>query len=387
MVGTIITAALFIATPALVFFLCRRVPSLGKIGPIFILYLLGAVIGNTGILPQGHGEIQEALSNVCVPLSIPLLLMSSRINWKSSGKSLLAIGCGFLSALLAVILAYLILGKGMSTPEDPEAGIKLGAMMAGTYTGGTVNMASIQRMLDVDEGTFVIANTADMAVSFVYLMALLGFGIRIFRKILPKGEMEGTDSGEIGDNCIGGNKKGKGLRDGILSVALSGAIVGISYLAAKYLDTLSEQDTFMMIFILSVTTLGIAASYLGFPENKESGSTVGMYLIYIFSMVVSSMADFSQISVEGSARVVGFLSISVFGSLFIHTLLSKLMKIDADTMVITSVSLINSPPFVPVISEAMGNKKVMVTGLTAGIMGYALGNYLGIGIYNLLALL
>jgi uncharacterized membrane protein len=172
-----------------------------------------------------------------------------------------------------------------------------------------------------------------------------------------------------------------------VSVAISGVIVGISYFAATYLDTLSEQDTFMMVFILSVTTLGIAASYLGFPENKESGSTVGMYLIYIFSMVVSSMADFSQISVEGSARVVGFLSISVFGSLFIHTLLSKLMKIDADTMVITSVSLINSPPFVPVISEAMGNKKVMVTGLTAGIMGYALGNYLGIGIYNLLALL
>jgi uncharacterized membrane protein len=36
-----------------------------------------------------------------------------------------------------------------------------------------------------------------------------------------------------------------------------------------------------------------------------------------------------------------------------------------------------SPLFVPVIAAAIGNKKVIVSGLTVGIIGYAIGNYLG----------
>jgi uncharacterized membrane protein len=44
---------------------------------------------------------------------------------------------------------------------------------------------------------------------------------------------------------------------------------------------------------------------------------------------------------------------------------------------ITSTALVCSPPFVPVIAAAIGNKKVIVSGLTVGIIGYAVGNYLG----------
>ncbi len=45
---------------------------------------------------------------------------------------------------------------------------------------------------------------------------------------------------------------------------------------------------------------------------------------------------------------------------------------------ITSTALIFSPPFVPVVAGAIQNKEVIVSGLTVGIIGYALGNYLGV---------
>ena len=51
------------------------------------------------------------------------------------------------------------------------------------------------------------------------------------------------------------------------------------------------------------------------------------------------------------------------------------------------VAFINSPPFVPMAAAAMRNKNVIVTGLGAGIVGYAVGNHLGVLMAQLLALI
>mgnify|MGYP001378781731 FL=1 len=78
--------------------------------------------------------------------------------------------------------------------------------------------------------------------------------------------------------------------------------------------------------------------------------------------------------------VLGYVSASIFGSLVVHALLSKLAGIDVDTFIVTSVSAICSPPFVPVLAEALKNRAVLMTGLTTGLVGYAAGNYLGVSI-------
>ena len=39
------------------------------------------------------------------------------------------------------------------------------------------------------------------------------------------------------------------------------------------------------------------------------------------------------------------------------------------------------------IAESMKNKKVIITGITVGVIGYAVGNYLGIIVTQLLRLL
>jgi uncharacterized membrane protein len=64
----------------------------------------------------------------------------------------------------------------------------------------------------------------------------------------------------------------------------------------------------------------------------------------------------------------------------LHGLFCKIFKIDTDTYIITSVSAICSPPFVPVVAGALKNKEIILSGLTTGIIGYAIGNYLGVGL-------
>ena len=101
-------------------------------------------------------------------------------------------------------------------------------------------------------------------------------------------------------------------------------------------------------------------------------------------MLFRSMVNFSQLNLVGGTLIFIYLICVVFGSLLIQTLLSKIFKIDADTMIISSTSLINSPPFVPLIATAMRNKSVIVTGMSVGLIGYAIGNYLGVTISYIL---
>ena len=65
-------------------------------------------------------------------------------------------------------------------------------------------------------------------------------------------------------------------------------------------------------------------------------------------------------------------------------LFARLLHIDGDSVMVCSVALINSPPFVPLAAALLGNRDIVILGISVGLLGYMLGNYLGIGIYHLL---
>ena len=94
-------------------------------------------------------------------------------------------------------------------------------------------------------------------------------------------------------------------------------------------------------------------------------------------MVVASMADLGRLNLAGGLYILLYIAFVIFGSLILQLIMARILKIDADTVLISSVSLINSPPFVPLIATAMNNRSVIITGLTVGLVGYAIGNYLG----------
>ena len=390
-----VPALVFLLAPVFVLWLCRRVPLLDRIGPILILYVLGAVLGNLPLLgiaffPEGLPAVQEALSSITIPLAIPLLLSGCIFRRSDTRGQLLSMLFGMLAVIIAVVGGYLLFGARMSPDDDPLYGAKVGAMMTGTYTGGTVNMASIQKMLSVREETFILANTADMVISFLYLVFLVSVGIRLFRRILPyKGPASpaASDAPEEERRPFEGLASRKGLRSGAASLGIALLIFGISYLVATYVNSMTESDIFMVVFILLLTTAGIGVSFIQPVRTLPYSNDIGMYYIYVFSIVVASMADFSRIDLSGSLYVFLYLTFIVFGSLLLHTLFARLLRIDADTMVITSVAYINSPPFVPVIATAMKNPGMLVPGLSIGIIGYAAGNYLGLLIFQLLSAL
>jgi uncharacterized membrane protein len=79
-----------------------------------------------------------------------------------------------------------------------------------------------------------------------------------------------------------------------------------------------------------------------------------------------------------------YASVAMFSSILLHFIIAKLFKIDRDTFIITSTAGIYGPVFIGQIASTIGNRKLVFTGITLGLLGYAVGNFLGIGLANLL---
>lgn len=385
-VNIIILACAFCLIPAGVLLLCRKVPFLGKIGPVLLLYLIGLIIGNIGLMPDALPTIQEVMSNVTVPLAIPLMLFGCTFRKEGTRSQILAMITGLISVILAVIIGYLIFG------EHIEEGAKVGGMLTGVYTGGTINLAALKTMLSVKDETYILINSYDILVSFLYLTFLLTIGIRLFRKILPhdKTRLTSKDMEEIQREMDKGNEnpyKGIFTKEGMKQTGILLGLTIIICAIAGGIALILPDGIFMTVFILMLTTLGIGASFIKKIHDMKYSYDIGMYFIYIFCIAVASMADLGSLDFAGGINLLGYLLVAVFGSLLLQVIFARIFRIDSDMMIISSVTFINSPPFVPMMAAAMKNKNVLIPGLSIGIIGYAAGNYLGFLLSEFLKLL
>ncbi len=380
---------IYILTPAVVLWLCSKFRFLNKIGPILLLYLIGIVLGNAGLIPNSSYHLKDMLVTIIIPIAIPLMLFSCSFRQLDVRNAFLTLITGIVAVVAVVIGGYFIFKPLIG--NDPLIGDQLhniAGLLSGVYTGGTPNMAAIKIMLDVPNETYIMVNSYDMAISFLYLVFLFAIGIKLFRNALhcktPKEDFSGEDiiveNGE--ERPYKDFFKKKNLIPLFVAVGLSVLIFavsgGLSLLFPKNLQT--------VVIILSITTFGIAASFIKSVREIRMSYNAGMYLVYIFSIIVASMADITRLNLAGGIYVLLYVSFIIFGSLALQLIMARFLKLDADTVVIASVALINSAPFVPMVATAMKNKSVIIPGITIGIIGYAIGNYVGYLISKLLFL-
>lgn len=380
----ILIGLIFCLTPAGVIWLCRRFPLLDNIGPIMILYALGMLVGNLPLDIPEMATAQDIATSASIPLAIPMMLFGCRFTRRDAGTQLKVIVSGFLSVAIAVVVGYIFFGKYLGE------GDKIGGIMAGMYTGGMLNAAAIQAIFKVEEQSYIMMCSYDIIISFLYLVFLVAFGYKLFRRLYgQKGNttLSESDKAELERQIAEAKRNpytGLWSKKGMTEL---GKIVGYTLLCvglAAASTLLFGDEWFMVIFILMLSTLGVVCSFFEPVRKLERSFDIGMYLIYIFSIAMASMADFSNLNLSEGLNQILFLTITVFGSLLLHAIFCRVMRVDADSMTVSSVSFINSPPFVPMMVAVLKNKRTLIVGLGAGIVGYALGNHFGVLMVKLL---
>ena len=146
---------------------------------------------------------------------------------------------------------------------------------------------------------------------------------------------------------------------------------------SNLLGSLFRLEGNSALIIVLLTTIGILLSLLPGVRALHLAYRAGMYLIYVFCFAVASMASLDDLRAL-DASVAIFVVGTVAGSLLLHALFCRVARIDSDTFMVTSVAAVCSPPFVPMLARALDNPGAILSGMTTGIIGYALGNYLGI---------
>jgi len=368
--------AFFLLTPILVIFLEGKYKVVKKIGGVLICYLLGALAGNLGLLPEDAYEYQDWFTKLTVPLALPLILFSMDVKkwFKMAGSAITSLLLGLFTVVLMIYVGYWIFKD--SIPEI----WKVSGLLTGVYTGGTPNMAAMKTALNVDTEIYLMTHTYEVALGAIYLLFVFSIGQRVFLLILPPFKSPETGQIKVGKLNIedeyesyDGYFKKKTFLPALGAFGLSVLIFAISFGASQ----LFPESFSTTAIILLITTFGIASSFVPKIKNIDKTFQTGMYIILIFCIVVSSMADIRKLA-DISFDLFWYVALAMFGSHILHAFLARIFKIDADTVIISGSALICSPPFVPAVAGALKNREVIFTGLIVGIAGYALGNYLGV---------
>jgi uncharacterized membrane protein len=400
--------------PLVILYLGHISKTIRKIGAVVLSYISGILLANVGIFPRASEKFRELLGaktflpeeqvvsflneglitqsdlwlnqihqtqdlimTIAIPLSIPLLLFS--LDLKNSLKTLRT---GLFSMLIAIFSLLICIFAGYLLFKDsiPEVW-KIAGIMTGLYTGGTPNLAALSTALDVSPNLFILTHTYDLIIGVMLLFFFITIAQKTMNYILPhfrettpkKKPKEILKEAEFPANLMDYLTR-KTLLPLLGALGIAIVIFGIG----GGLSFLVPAEYQMVTVILTITTLGLAVSLIPRINRIEKTFDLGMYFILVFSVVVASMADLSTIFQIEYLNLFLYVLIAVFGSVIIHVILSAIFKIDTDSTIITITALSMSPPFVPVVAGALKNKNIIIMGITIGVIGYAIGNYLGV---------
>jgi uncharacterized membrane protein len=381
MIKVYIILACYIVFPILIIEAFKRWSIVQKIGTVVLAYAVGIIASLCGVfnfstpeITADFAKLQSLMMNVAVPLAIPLMLFNCDFKlWtKALPKTAWALVGGLLAIVISVISGYFIFRNHI-----PEAA-KVSGMMTGIYTGGTMNFTALGNALQVDKTVISIVLAFEMVLTTPYIFFLLGGGFKIFRKLLPyndithkgRSDEETVETNDV-ENYAGMFEKKNfiGMMKG-LGLSLVFLAIGAG-LALLITGTLNE-----LVVILTITTLAIIASFFKSVRDLPKTFELGMFFILIFSVIVASMFDINSVRGE-SLYIGGFVGWIMLMSVILHLIFCRFAKVSGDLFCVSQVGLLCSPPFVPPIAGAMKNKKVLISGIVIGLVGYAVGTYLG----------
>jgi uncharacterized membrane protein len=372
-----LTAVVTLVT-ALAFWLERRVKPLSKVGASLLAIALGAALSNTGIVPASS-TVYDVFGGPATSLAIAWLLLSVNLSdlKDAGGPMVAAFGVAAVgTALGAAAGAFLFAG---TFGEDTW---RLAGTLTGTYSGGSVNFVAVGRGLGLPDRLFAGATAADNLTTGLWLGASLTLPV-LLRRFYPTpipGEIpdatgeaspEPRDSDPIDSHHPFFRRVGVSTLDLAQLVAVGFALV----LAAEWLGGVIP----LVPSVLWLTTLALVVGHIG-PFVKPAGAlqlgTLALHFFFVIIGIHSRVAEIAAVGVEVffyTLVVVGVHGVAVFG-------FGRIARMDLGTLSVASQASVGGPSSALAVAVSKEWRPLILPGIIVGLLGYAVGNYLGFGV-------
>ena len=351
----------------------HKIPFSSFFSPIVLCYAAGiflSIINKERV--NLFFNVATWISQFSILVAIPLLLYGSSSIKRLSGYKRLGLSF-FFASVSSAISCFTVAWWFQS---DHTSFAQIGAMLTGLYIGGTPNMQAIGYALKGDPKLTVQLTAADALIGGSYLVLLTSIVPVLTSYVLPRFKETFTYDEQISIPTPTKMERWDYLILVFFTLGWLSVLLGLLY-TFKQID-----NTAIILFF--ITGISIILSFLKFIDKRSASSfKLGEYLLLVFALSLSIQGKWSDIT-RGSNLLFIITAASMYGSIGIHLILSKLFRIDRDTFLISSTAAIYGPPFVTQIASVIKNKYLLMPGILAGLLGYAIGNYVGLAVYYLL---
>lgn len=343
--------------------------------PLLFIYATPVLLNNVGFIPSSS-PVYDVLRGFGLPMFICLMLISVDVGAavRIMGKGVLVMLLGTAGVVVGAVVSYLIVHRWLA--DDAWTGF---GALAGSWIGGTGNMAAVADMVGTSEEQFGLAVVADTVVYVVWLPIMLGskaFADR-FNRWARVDENRLARMEEAAARETKKEQRKVVMRDYLYLGVIAAAVTWVagylsSVLPQVYVAGWSEPIISAGVWkILLITTFGIALSFT--PVRRIPGAhEVAMAIVYVF---VARMG--AQASLAGLEQAPAFLA-GAYLWIFIHggfcLLGAWLFRVDVHSTAIASAANIGGAASAPIVAAAHRRSLVPVSILMA-LIGYAIGNY------------
>jgi uncharacterized membrane protein len=345
-----------------------------RVSGVGIMLVSAMLLGNFGVIPHA-APAYDVVWSYLVPVAVPLLLLKANLRRiiPETGPMLGAYFLGVTGTVIGAVLGFLILPIG-------DEGADLAGILSASYIGGSMNFAAVAEALEFDDGTLLTAAlAADNLVGTVHLLLVVLIPSVLFlRRWIPSPIVE--NSSPIAQNMTSRDEKQTPLNAAHLSFALmlSLAICAAGYGVANYV----AMDSFGILFVTAITLI-IANIFHDKLKDIDGEFETGMLLMYVFFATIGAGADVG-VMLDGGLMIFAYATLIVMTHVLVILVGAKLLKMDLAEIVIASLACIGGPVAPVAVASSRGWRDLVTPGLMVGILGYAIANFIGVGIAQIL---
>lgn len=339
-----------------------------------VMGLLGGMLcSNLGILPF-DSPVYDFIWSQALPFGLVLLLLHADLRriLRETRRLLLAFVIGALGTVLGALTAY---GLFASVPHAAE----LSGMFAASYIGGSINFLATAKALGMDAFPSVQAGgmAADNLVMAGYFALLFSLPeIPALQRLFARRAGAIQAAAEAGPALPDAPEGPLRPFDVLATFALAAAICFVGHWLAGF-------TSFAGAGILWITALAVTVATLASrPIARVRGiQPLGLALMQIFFVVIGVAASLPAV-IEIGPVVVLFLSVLIAVHLACLLIGGWLVRLDLREIAAASNANCGGPTTAAAMVLAKRWDAMVVPIILCGIFGYAIANFIGIGLGN-----
>lgn len=341
-----------------------------RVSGVMFVIAIAIALSHFDVIPAS-APVYDAIWTYLVPLAIALFLLRADLFSivVEGGRTLVAFLFGAVGVVVGAWLGARLLDLG-------PFGAEYAAVFGATYVGGSINFAAVAEAIAFRDPTALAVGVAiDNVIGLAYLvMAGAAVSWAVFTRRFPwraDGLVDPLPE-------TGAATRTPTVIDLAVALGLASLACAAGNAIAAALGKASYSILYITLLMLVIATAG--RRWLKSIAGPELAATLFMYL---FFALLGAGADIG--AMLGAAPVL-FLYVAIIFAVHVVFILvgARICRLNFAEIVIASTACIGGPPISIAYAVLFGWRRLAVPAVATGVLGYALGNFVGIGLFEVL---